>query len=90
MNIKLHIERLVLDGLRMAPHDSAQVQAAVEAELVRLLSESGIPAGLQAGFSQARIPAPVVQLNSLPHAREIGAQVSKGIYGAFAGLSQKG
>ena len=90
MNIKVHIERLVLDGLRMEARDSAQVQATVEAELVRLLSESGIPAGLQAGFNQARIHAPVAQLNSSPHAREIGAQISKGIYGAFAGLSQKG
>ena len=89
MNITLHIERLVLDGLRMEARDSAQVQATVEAELVRLLSESGIPAGLQAGFNQARIPAPVLRLNSSPNAREIGAQISEGIYGAFAGLSHK-
>ena len=77
MNITLHIERLVLDGLLMEARDNAQVQAAVETELVRLLSESGIPAGLQGGFNQAGILAPVLRLNPSPNARAIGAQSAK-------------
>ena len=89
MNVTLHIEQLVLDGLPTAAHDSVQIQAVVEAELVRLLSESGIPAGLQAGLNQAHISAPALRLNSSPQAREIGAQISAGIYGAFAGLSHE-
>lgn len=51
MNVRLHIERLILDGL---PVDAAQgpvVQAAVEAELARLLAEGGIaPTLLQGGM----------------------------------------
>ena len=88
MNI-MYIEGLMLDGLPIEARDSAKVQAAVEAELVRLLSESGIPAGLQAGFNQARTLAPVLRLNPSPNTREVGAQISEGIYDAFAGLSHK-
>ena len=41
MNINLHIERLILDGLPIEPRQRAQVQAAVEAELARLLRPAG-------------------------------------------------
>ena len=38
MNINLHIERLMLDGLSIASGEAALVQMAVEAELGRLLA----------------------------------------------------
>ena len=38
MNINLHIERLILDGLPITRQQGPHVQAAVEAELTRLLS----------------------------------------------------
>lgn len=43
MNINLHIERLVLDGMPIRIGDSATVNAAVETELMRLLTEEGLP-----------------------------------------------
>jgi len=42
MNITLHIERLILDGLPISSHDARVIQAAVEAELTRLFAECGI------------------------------------------------
>jgi hypothetical protein len=41
MNIQLHIERLVLEGLPMSQHQSALVHAAVKKELGRLLDRNG-------------------------------------------------
>ena len=45
-NIHLHIERLVLDGLPIDRGQGPHVQAAVEAELTRLLTENGLDATL--------------------------------------------
>lgn len=87
MNIP--IERLILDGLPVEAGESVLVQAAVEAELVRLFSERGIPRDLQTGVNNARILAPTLRLNSLPHATETGAQIGAGIYSAFAGLNRE-
>ena len=42
MNIRLHIERLILDGLPVNSVQSPQVKAAVEAELTRLLTADGL------------------------------------------------
>lgn len=38
MNIHLHIDRLVLDGIALAPRERARLQAALEQELRRLLA----------------------------------------------------
>ena len=56
MNITLHIERLILDGLPISSHDASLVRAAVEAELTRLVTERGI------------IPSPSTS-TTVPHAR---------------------
>lgn len=42
MNIELHIERLTLDGVVVDPGRRFDVQAAVEAELRRLLTAGGV------------------------------------------------
>ena len=42
MNINLHIERLVLDGLTLTRAHAAAIQAAVETELARQLGETGL------------------------------------------------
>lgn len=53
MNINLHIEKLVLDGLPVGTHEGPLVQAAVEAELARLIEqgpfEQPIPLGRDGG-----------------------------------------
>ena len=41
MNINLHIERLVLEGIPLAGDDVRRVQAAIEAELTKLVAGSG-------------------------------------------------
>lgn len=87
MNINLHIERLVLDGLPLEARDGALAQTAVTAELLQLLSENGIPAGLQTGFNRAHIPAPALDLKPALNTQEIGTQIGKSIYASFAALS---
>ncbi|MDT8760900.1 hypothetical protein MZO42_19545 [Sphingomonas psychrotolerans] len=49
MIVNLHIDRLVLDGLPMRSHERPLIQAAVEAELTRLIArdhrEQALPPG---------------------------------------------
>ena len=54
MNIKLHIERLVLDGLPVTRSQGPLVQAAMEAELARLMAEGGL-AGAGIGRERCRL-----------------------------------
>jgi hypothetical protein len=56
MNITLHIERLILDGLPISSQDAPLVRAAVEAELTRLFTERGI------------VPSPRTS-SAVPHVR---------------------
>lgn len=53
MSIHLHIERLVLDGFALDPAHGPAVQAAVQAELARLLAEQGVGDGWRQGGALA-------------------------------------
>jgi hypothetical protein len=89
MNVSIHIERLIIDGLPVTACDNALVQAGVEAELSRLLSESGIPGELSMGGNWATVRAPTLRFSSVAHAGVTGADIGAGIYSAFGGLPNK-
>jgi len=84
MNIHLHIERLVLDGLPVERGQGAHVQAAIEAELSRLFADRGVPSGLASGGA---IPAlDGGSFDVAPDARpdRIGVQVAQAVYGGLS------
>ncbi len=62
MNINLHIERLILDGLPMTRSQGVLVQAAVEAELGHLLTTEGLSPGLRAGGAIPSLRGTSIQL----------------------------
>jgi hypothetical protein len=80
MNINLHIERLVLDGLPIERHQAPYVQAAVEAELTRLLTENGLSFNLQSGGALPRLDANGIQLTSGSSPAHMGKQIARSIY----------
>jgi len=49
VNVKLHIERLTIDGAGLAPGGKERLLAAVEAELARLIARDGIAREYRAG-----------------------------------------
>jgi hypothetical protein len=83
MNIELHIEHLVLDGLPLAAADGASVLTAVQTELTRLLTEGGLAPGLQQGGALTSLRGADVRLSPGPApdavGREIGAAVHEGL-----------
>jgi hypothetical protein len=80
MNINLHIERLILDGLPIEARQGALLKEAVEVELTRLLEQSGLSANLQMGITVPSLTAPSIQLNTEKNPTKIGQQIGQAIY----------
>ena len=85
MNINLHIERLILDGLTVGRGDAALVQTAVERELGRLLATGGLEMGLQSGGAWPSVPVDVVLLTASKPA-QLGQRIAHAVY---SGIGQE-
>jgi hypothetical protein len=83
MNINLHIERLVLDGLDIAREQRPVLQAAVEIELSRLLTERGLSPSLAQGVAVPRLSARDMQLTNMSRPTELGQQIAQSVYGGI-------
>lgn len=82
MKIKLHIEKLILDGLPVTRSQGQLVQAAVEAELSRLLSEGGLAQDLASGGTVPSIKADSINtIGGSP--AQIGRQIARSVYGGI-------
>lgn len=83
MNIELHIERLILDGVAVEPGRSGALRAALEAELTRLLSAGGLSPDLAGGVALPRVSAGAVQLGGEVEPAELGRQIAGSVYGGI-------
>lgn len=83
MNINLHIERLVLDGLPIERHEGPLVKAAVEAELGRLLADGGLSADLLTSGAHANVAAQAIQLGAQTNATALGQQIARSLRGGI-------
>jgi len=83
MNINLHIERLILDGIDIAPEQGPVLQAAMESELGRLLTERGISPGLAQEVAVPRLSARDMQMASTSGPVELGQQIAQSVYGGI-------
>jgi hypothetical protein len=82
MNITLHIERLILDGVNIAPDQRHLLQASLTVELTRLLTQSGLAANLIEGVSMPKLSANDVQLTGNNPA-QLGQQIAQSVYGGI-------
>lgn len=80
--IKVHIEHLVLEGLPVERRHGPQVQAAVEAELSRLMSEGGLSPELASGGAVPSVRADVIKSVGKSPA-QIGRQIARSVYGGM-------
>lgn len=82
MNVKLHIERLVLDGVA-AGGQPQLLQAAIQAELTRLLTEGALAPALNAGGAMPRIALPAIALGQRDTAGALGTRIAGAVYGGI-------
>jgi hypothetical protein len=83
MNIQVHIERLILDGVAVAPGERSRLQAAVEGELARRLAEGGLAPALLGGGAVPAVQAGNIQLAGEPDTVGLGQQIARAAYGGI-------
>jgi hypothetical protein len=86
MNLNIHIERLILDGVALPQSQRLLVQAAAEAELTRLLAADGLAAHLLAGGSFLSLPGGSIQLSSNENPGALGQQIAQAVYSGIGGV----
>lgn len=88
MNINIHIERLILDGLPISHSQRPLLQAALEAELARLLAADGLTPNLQMGGALPYVPGGSIHLASDGNPKTLGQQIAQAVYGGIGGNGQ--
>ncbi|MDC8448248.1 MAG: hypothetical protein LV473_07810 [Nitrospira sp.] len=83
MNVNLRIDRLVLDGMEIAPEQCPVLQAAVETELSRLLTEGGLSPSLARGVAVPRLSARDIPMASASSPTELGHRIAQSVYGGI-------
>lgn len=79
--IEINIEKLVLVGFEHA--DRYRIGEAVEQELVRLLTEQGIPSGLEKGGNISRLDGAAIKITLGSKASNVGINIAKSVYGGL-------
>ena len=79
MNVHLHIERLVLDGVSLTPDRRDLLQATIQNELSRLLSNGGLSVELQAGGAAPRVSGGHIQVGRTDPIA-LGTQIGQAVY----------
>jgi hypothetical protein len=82
MSIKLHIDRLILEGLPVSSAQGPRVRAAVEAELVRLLATGGLSPDLRA-VAIPHVRAGNLQFSAESRPAQLGKEIARSVYGGI-------
>ena len=83
MNLRIHIDRLVLDGLPVSDSQGPLVRAAVEAELSRLFTEGGLAPGLAGGGALPSLAAGSISPAPGEGPADLGHRIATAIYGGM-------
>lgn len=83
MNITLHIERLILDGIPISASQRPVLQEAVTAELTRLLAEGGLSPAFLSGGAVPSLRTGNIQLSGDSQPTQLGTHVAQAVYGGL-------
>lgn len=80
MNVRLHIERLILDDLPIRGSQRGLVQGAVEQELARLIEVNGVGPDTMTGGTRASVPHTVMHMTEGANPVQLGQQIAQAVY----------
>jgi hypothetical protein len=83
MNINLHIERLVLDGISVESQQRHILKATLETELERLLARNGIASDLQSGGAFNTIRTDPIDVGEKNEPSHLGQQIARSVQGGL-------
>ena len=82
MNLHIHIERLILDGIDVPPGQRPLLQTTVETELTQLIMTSGLSAKLQSGGAYQEVQGRPIHLENT-QALTLGQQIAGAVHGGI-------
>jgi hypothetical protein len=80
MNISIYIERLILAGVNIPPSQRPLLQASLETELARLLTDGGVSSRLAGGSALPHISAKGIQMLGNNDPLLLGQQIAQSVY----------
>jgi hypothetical protein len=83
MNIRLHIEELVIEGFGARSGDVRTLKGAVQSELARLLRVEGVGSDLRQSGAVPRVAADPLRVEVKPSPRQLGMGIARSVYGGF-------
>jgi hypothetical protein len=86
VNIRVHIERLVLDGITLAAGEVDPLRAALAGELEHLLTERGPAAWLHSGGAVPAVAVPSVSLTPGTGGTGIGRAIARSVADGLGGV----
>jgi hypothetical protein len=85
VNINLHIDRLILEGLGVEPGQKRILQTAVQTELAQLFAASGVSPALSQGGAIRETAGPTIQLMDQNNPGHIGSQIARSVHQGIVG-----
>ena len=89
MKISVHVERLVLEGLPVSVSERPLLQAAIEAELTRLLRNGGLADEFRAGSALTQVPAGAVRVGTESSPTELGTDIAHAVHRGLSHRSRR-
>ncbi|HEX2832557.1 MAG TPA: hypothetical protein VHW00_06060 [Thermoanaerobaculia bacterium] len=83
MNVCLHIDRLVLDGIDLSSADRPRLQLAIEQELARLIGARGLAFRDAVALPSIRTPQITVAPDAKPS--QLGTSIAGAVFGGVGG-----
>jgi hypothetical protein len=83
MNVNLHIERLVLEGLPIDSHEGPLVQEAVRIELTRLLVRAQVPARVLSSGATPALNGVSIRAEPQASPSAWGGAIAQSVHGAI-------
>jgi len=83
MKINLHIERLVLDGVNVESGQRHLLQAGIETELVRMLTDGGLAPSFTQDVALPKLSSTGIQLPEVGNPKQVGQQIAQSVYGGI-------
>ena len=83
MKVNLHIDRLILDGMRFDATERANLQEAIETELAALLAQENIASNWPSGGAVPRLRAAEIQMTANNNPAQLGKQIAGSVYGSI-------
>lgn len=79
MTLRIHVDRLVLEGFDYSAHDAARLESTLRAELTHRLSLGGVADELRAGGSVDALRPAHISLPERPSAAQSGRAIARAI-----------